>query len=31
MSKDNRIYIDHILKGIDLILDYIADKDQIVS
>jgi uncharacterized protein with HEPN domain len=29
MNKDNRIYIDHILKSIDLILDYISDMDQV--
>lgn len=28
MTKDDKIYIDHILQSIDFILDYISDKDQ---
>jgi uncharacterized protein with HEPN domain len=28
MNKDNRIYIDHILNSIDLILDYISGHDH---
>lgn len=28
MNKDDKIYIDHILLSIDLILDYISDKDR---
>lgn len=28
MNKDARLYIDHILQSIDLILGYISDKDH---
>lgn len=28
MNKDDRVYIDHILKSIDLLQDYISDKNQ---